>query len=105
MLSYLNEISDGVREGRLDDALVHRSAKSAAWACVRTTYSPGRPTLSEMIEFLGGKDEGAYEMLAYLRDRMRLIEPAGESRDRFKFSLATPQMPQIGSKSRKSVCW
>ena len=56
-----------------------------AWACVRGTYVPGYVSLEIASIALGGND--AYKRLAYLKERLHLLQIAQPAQDRVRFVL------------------
>jgi len=85
MLSYANELNQGVREDKFDDRAVHRSAKLIAWECLRKTFRPGAARYEDVVAVLD--EENADKELNYLEHRLRLIHAIQPAQDHYHFLL------------------
>ena len=84
MLSYVKEIGGSSRQDRLDDGEVCLAAKVIAWECLRRRYRPMPAKLEDVKRALGKKSDF---YIAYLMDRLLLIQKVGASYDQIRFSL------------------
>jgi hypothetical protein len=85
MLSYVNEINRGVTDRRLEDSVVHRYSKAAAWECLKATYKPGPAKVADLLTAIN-EDTGE-SRLKYLEDRLHLIETVQPRNDTIRFLL------------------
>ena len=85
MLRYLNEINRGSGPGDPDNATVHSTAKLVAWECLKATFQPTPAKRQEALKALG--DDRPEVRLAYLEERLKMVQKAGVSGDEIRFCL------------------
>jgi HEAT repeat protein len=86
MLRYVNEVNRSVPENeKCHDRDVQKCARIVAWECLRQTLRPTEARRDDVLAALGG--DTAQERLAYLEERLRLVQTTGEARDRVRFAL------------------
>jgi HEAT repeat protein len=85
MLSYLNELNRVSGKDEPDNRSVHRDAKAIAWECLRQTFRPGFVKRDRAIVVLDGDNPEA--RLAYLEDRLRIVQSVGPAQDHLRFAL------------------
>jgi HEAT repeat protein len=94
MLSYVNELNQNVREGKLEDATVQQNLKLIAWECMRQTFKPETADRQEVLTRLAalvGEGEAAKETakqhLKYLEERLSLIRTVKPANQRLRVLL------------------
>lgn len=85
MLSYVNELNAGVTEEAYNDRAVHEDVMVIAWECLRETFRPAPAPLGSTLAALSADDPGA--RLAYLSDRLHLIQLTQPDQDHVSFLL------------------
>jgi len=86
MLRYLNELSRSARNGDPDERTVHRYAKIIAWECLKYSYRPAPARRDAILMALSGETE-VEQTLAYLEERLRVVQTIGAGRDKVRVSL------------------
>jgi|GEM_PF-378574 len=86
MLRYLDELNRGRNPGEPDDLVVHQAAMTAAWHCLKGTFIPALADRKNVVTDLG-EPEQAEHLLAYLEERLRVIEIIRPARRKIRFSL------------------
>jgi hypothetical protein len=86
MLRYVNEVNRGIERPKQEDRTVHRVAKVMAWECLERTYRPTPAPREAVLAALRGEPD-AEALLAYLEDRLRLIQTVGAARNQIRFAL------------------
>jgi HEAT repeat protein len=85
MLAYVSLVNGAVPEKeRTADPEVQQDAQKVARACLAETFRPGDAGLPAVLGALG-EDAGA--RLAYLRERLNLVDVVGVRKDRVRFQL------------------
>jgi HEAT repeat protein len=82
VLLYLNQINDSLAEPKKDDASLHQIAKKVARLCTREL----RPKAARIDDVLDELGSSAIEDIAYLRDRLHLIQSISPG-DEIRFAL------------------
>lgn len=84
ILRYSNELNDSLSEASLSNHEVHQVAKQVAWCCVSDNLVPTQASLVRLNEAL---DKDAAEKLAYLSERLKLIQLVQPAADAYRFML------------------
>ncbi|OLE64882.1 MAG: hypothetical protein AUI36_08680 [Cyanobacteria bacterium 13_1_40CM_2_61_4] len=86
MLYYLNNINRFPAIKELDDRTVQHVSKIIAWECLKETYRPVAATRESILKSLVHEKQ-VEELLAYLEDRLRLINISGPEKNQIRFGL------------------
>lgn len=88
MLSYVNELNRNSSDSEPNNRTIHVALKVIAWECLRETLHPTAVDRdSVMSALLIDESSNLEEVLAFLEDRLRLIETTGAGEDRIRFVL------------------
>jgi HEAT repeat protein len=85
MLSYINDLNRSITEEKINDQLVHQSAKALAWHCLKDTYRPAPVRVEDALVVLNLATGPAH--IEYLEHRLRLIRTIPPAKDRLEFVL------------------
>jgi hypothetical protein len=83
MLQYLNELNRKVKNNKVEDRIVHEVAKAIAWECLEQTFRPMSARVARVLDKLGTRQD----LIAYLEERLRVVQIVGAGRDRIRFTL------------------
>jgi HEAT repeat protein len=91
MLSYLNELNRDHGPNDPDHRVVHQVAKVVAWECLKLNYRPGVAVRSDILasieHCLTVDQTTAIALLAYLENRLRIVQAVGPTQDQICFAL------------------
>jgi HEAT repeat protein len=91
MLSYLNELNRDHGPQDPSHRVVHQVAKVVAWECLKQTYRPGGAlrsvVLAALQQHLAVDETTAIAHLAYLENRLRIVQAVGPTQDQICFAL------------------
>ncbi len=91
MLSYLNELNRDHGPQDPNHRVVHQVAKVVAWECLKQTYRPGGAlravVLAALQQHLAVDEMTAVAHLAYLENRLRIVQAVGPTQDQICFAL------------------
>jgi HEAT repeat protein len=86
MLAYLNELNRKPTDPRIEDATVHRAAKSAAWECMMPSLRPGRADRAKVLRLLNAGSIKP-EVLDFLEQRLHVIETVPPAKTEIEFMM------------------
>jgi hypothetical protein len=89
MLRYLNSLNRDRQGSDPDNPTVHRAAKVAAWACLKSTYRPGTTSKQVLRDELAKLNIGHSpdDLLRYLEHRLRVIRTIEPAETQVQFVL------------------
>ena len=96
MLRYLNGLNRDRQGCDPDNPTVHRAAKVAAWACLKSTYRPGAASKQDLRDELAKLNTGRSpdDLLSYLEHRLRVIWTIEPAETQVQFSRPAGRVPR-----------